>query len=117
MDKGVEVVLIGHAQRGVVRVEPGDHKFERAAGVEAGGARVGDGGRVNGTATLAGYASGSLTPSRLRNGYRRFGKRRKRKTSLAPTIEPTFQDPNVLHADSLQCTAARALTRSCREEQ
>jgi hypothetical protein len=40
VDEGAEVVLVGEAEGGVVFVGPGDGEFERAAGVEAGGAGV-----------------------------------------------------------------------------
>src|SRR5580698_3030891 len=46
---------------------------------------------------------GQSDPKPLRDGSRRFGKLTKRKTFRAPTIESTFEDPNVLHAYSLQC--------------
>ena len=44
MDKGAEVVLIWEPERGIRPVEPMEGEFQRAACVEAGGARIGGGG-------------------------------------------------------------------------
>ncbi len=46
MDQRAQVVLVGELQGGVVLVKPGHRQLQGAAGIEAGGSRVGVHGRL-----------------------------------------------------------------------